>query len=125
MRREFGVIFQDPFTSLSPRMTMEEIISEPLEIHDLSKGRKKRDRVLELIESVGLDGDQRSRYPHEFSGGQKQRIAIARALSSRPKVVVADEPVTSLDVSLRAEILNLMKELQKKEGLTYIFISHD
>lgn len=125
LKREFGVVFQDPFTSLCPRMTIKEIVSEPLDIHKIARGRKKSRRIIEVIESVGLEEAQISRYPHEFSGGQKQRIAIARALASNPKFIVADEPVTAVDVSIRAEILNLMKDLQKKLGLTYLFISHD
>lgn len=125
IRRQIGVVFQDPFTSLTPTMTVANIVGEPLAVHRLASGNEKRKMVQEIIEKVGLSSSQISRYPHEFSGGQRQRIAIARALASKPKFVVADEPVASLDVSLRAEVLNLMLELQKDFGLTYLFISHD
>jgi oligopeptide transport system ATP-binding protein len=125
IRKELGVIFQDPFSSLNPRRTVLEIIGEPLETHKLAKGREKKRIVAELLNKVGLNPNHLSRYPHEFSGGQKQRIAIARALASNPKFVVADEPVAALDVSLRAGILNLIRNLQREFELTYLFISHD
>lgn len=125
IRRQIGAVFQDPFTSLTSTMTVEEIVGEPLEIHHLASKYEKRKMIQELLEKVGLSPQHISRYPHEFSGGQRQRIAIARALASRPKFVVADEPVAALDVSIRAEVLNLMVQLQKDFGLTYLFISHD
>ena len=125
LRREMQIIFQDPFSSLNPRMTIKDIIGEPLDIHGLAVKGNKKAKILELLEMVGLSPEHASRYPHEFSGGQRQRIGIARALALRPRFIVADEPVSSLDVSIRAQILNLMKDLQKNLGLTYLFIAHD
>jgi oligopeptide transport system ATP-binding protein len=125
MRREMAMIFQDPYSSLNPRMTIGEIVGEPLEIHGIAKGRKKDEKVRELLETVGLSSYHIYRYPHEFSGGQKQRIGIARALAINPQLIVADEPVAALDVSVRAMILNLLQDLQKQLNLTYFFISHD
>ncbi|OGQ23648.1 MAG: peptide ABC transporter substrate-binding protein [Deltaproteobacteria bacterium RIFCSPHIGHO2_02_FULL_60_17] len=125
MRREMQIIFQDPYASLNPRMRVGEIIGEGLEIHDIAKGKKKRARVMELLNQVGLREEHYDRYPHEFSGGQRQRIGIARALAVNPKFIVADEPVSSLDVSIQAQIINLLQELQEKMHLTYFFISHD
>lgn len=125
-RRAVQVVFQDPFASLNPRMSVYSIISEPLRIHEIV--RKKEDlkgRVVELLELVGLKEEHMHRYPHQFSGGQRQRISIARALALSPEVIVADEPLSSLDVSIQAQILNLMNELRERENLTYIFISHD
>ncbi|OGQ81512.1 MAG: peptide ABC transporter substrate-binding protein [Deltaproteobacteria bacterium RIFCSPLOWO2_12_FULL_60_19] len=125
MRREMQIIFQDPYASLNPRMRVGDIVGEGLEIHKLAAGKKKRDRVMELLGQVGLREEHYDRYPHEFSGGQRQRIGIARALAVNPKFIVADEPVSSLDVSIQAQIINLLQELQEKMHLTYFFISHD
>jgi len=125
MRRQMQIIFQDPYASLNPRMRVGNIVGEGLEIHKLAKGKAKRDRVMELLHQVGLREDHYGRYPHEFSGGQRQRIGIARALAVNPKFIVADEPVSSLDVSIQAQIINLLQELQEKMHLTYFFISHD
>ena len=125
MRRQMQIIFQDPYASLNPRMRVGDIVGEGLEIHKLAKGKKKRDRVMELLNQVGLREDHYDRYPHEFSGGQRQRIGIARALAVSPRFIVADEPVSSLDVSIQAQIINLLQELQQKMQLTYFFISHD
>jgi oligopeptide/dipeptide ABC transporter ATP-binding protein len=124
-RREMQIIFQDPYASLNPRMRVGDIVGEGLEIHKLAKGKAKRDRVMELLHQVGLREDHYPRYPHEFSGGQRQRIGIARALAVDPKFIVCDEPVSSLDVSIQAQIINLLQELQEKMHLTYLFISHD
>jgi oligopeptide/dipeptide ABC transporter ATP-binding protein len=125
MRRNIQMVFQDPFTSLNPRKRVETIIGMPLEIHFGLRGRDKRRRVMELLEMVGMGADHIDRYPHEFSGGQRQRLAIARALASRPSLVICDEPVSALDVSIQAQILNLFRRLQNDLGLTYLFISHD
>src|SRR6201984_350847 len=125
MRRQMQIIFQDPYASLNPRMRVGDIVGEGLEIHKLAKGKAKRARVMELLHQVGLREDHYPRYPHEFSGGQRQRIGIARALAVNPKFIVCDEPVSSLDVSIQAQIINLLQELQEKMHLTYVFISHD
>jgi peptide/nickel transport system ATP-binding protein len=125
VRRDMQVIFQDPFSSLSPRMTVMDIIAEPLEIHGLAKGDELKVTVRELLEAVGLKAQHMNRYPYAFSGGQRQRIGIARALALRPKLIVADEPVSALDVSIQAQVLNLLEDLQKEFGLTYLFIAHD
>ncbi|MBZ5647884.1 MAG: ATP-binding cassette domain-containing protein [Acidobacteriia bacterium] len=124
LRREMQIIFQDPFGSLDPRMNIEEIVTEPVVIHDGLSPSAQRSRASELMRAVGLDESALGRYPHEFSGGQRQRIGIARALAVRPRFIVADEPVSALDVSVGAQILNLMKRLQNEFGLTYLFISH-
>lgn len=123
-RRDLQVIFQDPYSSLNPRMTVEELIGEPLVVHGLASGKKLREEVMELMKLVGLGEHQLKRFPHEFSGGQRQRIGIARALALKPKVIVCDEAVSALDVSIQAQILNLLKKLQRELGLTYIFIAH-
>ncbi|MBU1024236.1 ATP-binding cassette domain-containing protein [bacterium] len=125
LRRDMQIVFQDPQASLNPRMTAGQIIGEPLEVFNLLKGVKKLERIHELMELVGLDSSMDSRYPHEFSGGQKQRIGVARALALNPKFIVCDEPVSALDVSIQAQIVNLMQDLQKKLNLTYLFIAHD
>ena len=124
-RRQAGMIFQDPYASLNPRMTAGDIIAEPLEIHKLIKGEAKQRRIEELLGLVGLPLGSVSRYPHEFSGGQKQRIGIARALAMHPRFIICDEPISALDVSVQAQIINLLKKLQKEIGLTYLFIAHD
>ena len=125
-RRDAQMIFQDPYASLNPRMTVEDIIAEGLDIHHLVKNKEqRRARVEELLETVGLNKSHASRFPHEFSGGQRQRIGIARALAVEPKFIVADEPISALDVSIQAQVVNLMIDLQKKHGLTYLFIAHD
>jgi len=125
MRREMQMIFQDPYASLNPRKTVGSNIDEPLEIHNLAKGKAKQERVQELLRIVGLNPYFANRYPHEFSGGQRQRIGIARALAVEPKFIVCDEPISALDVSIQAQIINLLEELQEKLGLTYLFIAHD
>jgi len=119
------MVFQNPYGSLNPRMTIADSVGEPLDIHGLAEGAEKERRIMELVEKVGLAPFHIYRYPHEFSGGQKQRIGIARALAGNPKLLVADEPVSSLDVSVRAQILNLLKELQEEFGFSYLYISHD
>jgi peptide/nickel transport system ATP-binding protein len=124
-RREMQIIFQDPFSSLNPRMTVFDIVSEPLQIHNLASGDDLKKQVGELLSAVGLRAQHMNRYPYAFSGGQRQRIGIARALALRPKLIVADEPVSALDVSIQAQTLNLLEDLQKEFGLTYLFIAHD
>ena len=125
MRREMQIIFQDPYASLDPRMTVGSIVAEPLEVHGIGTRRSRTETVRRLLEIVGFDPNFTNRYPHEFSGGQRQRIGVARALALNPKLIVCDEPVSALDVSIQAQILNLLKDLQRDFGLTYLFISHD
>jgi oligopeptide/dipeptide ABC transporter ATP-binding protein len=123
-RRDMQIIFQDPYGALNPRMTTGAIVGEPFAIHGVARGSERESRVAELLKTVGLDPSVMSRYPHEFSGGQRQRIGIARALALKPKFIVADEPVSALDVSIQAQVVNLLSDLQEKFGLTYLFISH-
>jgi oligopeptide/dipeptide ABC transporter ATP-binding protein len=124
MRRDMQIIFQDPYSSLNPRMRVGQIVEEPLTIHNVGTKAERRDRVAELLKLVGLDGSHAERYPHEFSGGQRQRIGIARALALNPKFIVCDEPVSALDVSVQAQVVNLLQDLQEQLNLTYLFISH-
>lgn len=126
VRRNFQMIFQDPYASLNPRMTVEDIVAEPLDIYQTYKNRTERsDRVIELLRLVGLNDEHAMRFPHEFSGGQRQRVGIARSLALNPKFIVCDEPISALDVSIQAQVVNLLKDLQKDLGLTYMFIAHD
>jgi len=125
VRRKMQIIFQDPYSSLNPRKTVQSIIMEPLTIHGIGTRSERLQRVRELMEEVGLRPEFASRYPHEFSGGQRQRIGIARSLALNPTLIIADEPVSALDVSIRSQVLNLMEDLQEKYGLTYLFVSHD
>jgi oligopeptide transport system ATP-binding protein len=125
VRREMQIVFQDPYSSLNPRMTVGTTVEEPLVVHDIGTRRSREARVRELLETVGFNPDFTNRYPHEFSGGQRQRIGIARALALNPRLIVCDEPVSALDVSIQAQILNLLKDLQKDLGLAYLFVAHD
>jgi oligopeptide transport system ATP-binding protein len=125
MRRDMQMIFQDPFASLNPRHTVEKILEEPLVVHGIGSKEERKKRVQEMLEVVGLGRYHAKRYPHQFSGGQRQRIGIARVLMTNPKLIIADEPVSALDVSIQAQVLNLLEDLQKEFGLTYIFIAHD
>ena len=124
-RRSMQIVFQDPFASLNPRMTAGDIVGEPLIVHGIATGNAKRERVAKLFEQVGLRADQMQNYPHQFSGGQRQRICIARALSLGPSLIVCDEPVSALDVSIQAQVINLLIDLQRKHGFSYLFIAHD
>src|SRR6185295_7091091 len=124
LRRQMQIVFQDPYASLNPRMKVGDIVGEPLVIHKVGTKKERRDRVAELLKKVGLDPDYRNRYSHEFSGGQRQRIGVARTLALNPKLIVADEPVSALDVSVQAQVVNLLQDLQKEFGLAYLFISH-
>src|SRR5262249_18505423 len=125
LRRQMQIIFQDPFSSLNPRLTIGDILAAPFEIHRIAEGQEKREQVAHLLTLVGLRPEAARRYPHEFSGGQRQRIGIARALALGPKLIVGDEPVSALDVSIQAQIINLLKQLQESLGLTYVLISHN
>jgi oligopeptide transport system ATP-binding protein len=126
MRKKMQIVFQDPYSSLNPRMTVEDIIGEPLDVHKLYSNKKeRRERILDLMETVGLNAEHATRYAHEFSGGQRQRIGIARALAVNPKFIVCDEPVSALDVSIQAQVINMFEELQEKLGVAYLFIAHD
>jgi peptide/nickel transport system ATP-binding protein len=125
LRRQMQIIFQDPYASLNPRMTVASIVGEPLEIHKIAKGRAKEESVANILEKVGLRPEHMRRYPHEFSGGQRQRIGIARALALNPKLIIGDEPVSALDVSIQAQVINLLEDLQQEFNLTYLIIAHD
>lgn len=124
-RRKIQAIFQDPYASLNPTMTVEDLIAEPLNVHNIGSKKERRERVLELLEKVGLVEKDMNRYPHEFSGGQRQRIGIARALSTNPEFILCDEPISALDVSIQAQVVNMLEDLQQELGLTYLFIAHD
>jgi len=125
LRREIQVVFQDPYSSLNPRMTVNSILSDPMDIHNVYPGNERNERIVYLLEKVGLSPDYARRYPHEFSGGQRQRIGIARALALNPKLIIGDEPVSALDVSIQAQIINLLMDLQQEFGLSYIIVAHD
>ncbi|WP_432822196.1 ABC transporter ATP-binding protein [Trichloromonas sp.] len=125
LRREIQMIFQDPYSSLNPRMKVGDIVGEPLQIHSLARGSQLKDEVIRLMGTVGLTEEHYHRYPHEFSGGQRQRIGIARALAVRPSLIIADEPVSALDLSIQAQVVNLLQDIQKEFGLTYLFVAHD
>lgn len=124
-RKKMQMIFQDPYASLNSRMTVSDIIGEPMDIHNLASGKERQERIYELLDTVGLGKDHASRYPHEFSGGQRQRIGIARALAVDPEFIICDEPISALDVSIQAQVVNMLDDLQQQRGLTYLFIAHD
>lgn len=124
-RKKMQMIFQDPYASLNARMTVSDIIGEPLDIHHLKSGKEREEYILELLDRVGLNKDHASRYPHEFSGGQRQRVGIARALAVNPEFIICDEPISALDVSIQAQVVNMLKDLQEEFGLTYLFVAHD
>lgn len=124
-RRKMQMIFQDPYASLNPRMTVSDIIGEPLDIHGLAKGKERQERIHQLLETVGLNPEHATRFPHEFSGGQRQRIGVARALAVEPEFIILDEPISALDVSIQAQVVNMLEDLQDRLGLTYLFIAHD
>ncbi|MGE5542259.1 MAG: ABC transporter ATP-binding protein [Bacillota bacterium] len=124
-RRRMQMIFQDPYASLNPRMTVEEIVAEPMEVHHIASNAARRERVLELLDLVRLNPEHATRFPHEFSGGQRQRIGLARALAVEPEVIVCDEPISALDVSIQAQVINMLQDLQERLGITYLFIAHD
>ena len=126
LRKQMQMVFQDPYSSLNPRMTVEDIIGEPLDVHHLYSGRaERREKILSLMETVGLNAEHATRYAHEFSGGQRQRIGIARALAVNPRFIVCDEPVSALDVSIQAQVVNMFEDLREKLGVAYLFIAHD
>lgn len=124
-RKKIQMIFQDPYASLNPRMTVADIVGEPLDIHHICSGKQREEYILELLRRVGLNKDHASRYPHEFSGGQRQRVGIARALAVNPEFIICDEPISALDVSIQAQVINMLEELQEELGLTYLFVAHD
>lgn len=124
-RKKMQMIFQDPYASLNSRMTVGDIVGEPLDIHGLAKGKERQERIYDLLNTVGLSKDHSNRYPHEFSGGQRQRIGIARSLAVNPEFIICDEPISALDVSIQAQVVNMLEELQDEMGLTYLFIAHD
>ncbi len=124
-RKKIQMIFQDPYASLNSRMTVGDIVGEPLDIHNIASGKERMERIQYLLETVGLSGDHANRYPHEFSGGQRQRVGIARALAVEPEFIIADEPISALDVSIQAQVVNMLEDLQAEMGLTYLFIAHD
>lgn len=125
LRRKIQMIFQDPYASLNPRMTVGDIVGEPLDVHRLADGGERQERIFALLEQVGLSSEHASRFPHEFSGGQRQRVGIARALAAGPEFIICDEPISALDVSIQAQVVNLLQELQRQYGLTYLFVAHD
>ena len=124
-RRKMQMIFQDPYASLNPRMTVGDIVGEPMDIHNLEKGNERKEKIYSLLETVGLNKEHANRYPHEFSGGQRQRVGIARALAVQPEFIICDEPISALDVSIQAQIVNMLEDLQQTLGITYLFIAHD
>jgi oligopeptide transport system ATP-binding protein len=124
-RKKMQMIFQDPYASLNARMTVSDIIGEPMDIHNLASGKERQERIYELLDTVGLNKDHAARYPHEFSGGQRQRIGIARSLAVDPEFIICDEPISALDVSIQAQVVNMLEDLQEERGLTYLFIAHD